>query len=174
MSSGYTSTSVYASPSSASSPTCGPFPCAITSSCSSAIGASAAHAVRTLVRWFSAVSGSPRRSSAFPPRATTTRTSALQRRDEDGLDRVHPVLGLVEDERSIRLEHLVGDLERLESVLVEDLLADLRVRAVERRQAVHELDVRVARQRHRLAVDLVGEEQVDALGPHGIGLAHRD
>src|SRR3954468_7790091 len=123
-------------------------------------GAIRSAASLTLVRWFSAVSGSPRRSSAFPPSATTTRTSALQRRDEDGLDRVHPVLGLVEDERCVGLEHLVGDLERLEPVLVEDLLADLRVRAVERRQAVHELDVRVARQRHRLAVDLVGEEQV--------------
>jgi hypothetical protein len=45
----------------------------MTSSCSSASGASALHAVRALARWFSAVSGSPRRSSAFPPSATTTR-----------------------------------------------------------------------------------------------------
>ena len=52
----------------------GPFPCEMTRSCSSATGASALHAARALARWFSAVSGSPRRSSALPPSATTTRT----------------------------------------------------------------------------------------------------
>ena len=78
-SSGYTSTAVYAEPCRASSPTCGPFPCEITSSCSSATGARAAQAAWAFARWFSAVSGSPRRSSAFPPSATTTRTSQLPR-----------------------------------------------------------------------------------------------
>ena len=58
--------------------------------------------------------------------------------------------------------------------LLVDLLADLRVRVVERRQAVHELDVGVAGERHRLRVDLVGHEQLDALGPDLVGLAHRD
>ena len=48
-SSGYGSTSVYAEPCSASSPTCGPFPCEITSSCSSASGASALQAIRAFV-----------------------------------------------------------------------------------------------------------------------------
>jgi hypothetical protein len=45
---------------------------------------------------------------------------------------------------------------------------------VKRRQAVHELDVRVAGQRHRLHVDLVGRQQLDPLRPHVVGLAHRD
>ena len=58
--------------------------------------------------------------------------------------------------------------------LLEDLLPDLRLGVVERRQAVHELHVRVAGQRHRLGVHLVGQEQLDALRPDLVGLAHRD
>src|SRR5215831_7617617 len=42
------------------------------SSCFSAIGARRSQATPTFSRWFSAVIGCPRRSSAFPPRATTT------------------------------------------------------------------------------------------------------
>src|SRR3954469_12332678 len=56
----------------------------MTSSCSSASGASAAQATRAFARWFWAVRGCPRRSSAFPPRAATTRTvtpSGCCRRD---------------------------------------------------------------------------------------------
>jgi len=53
-------------------PICGPFPCEMISSCRSAIGARWSHATRTLAHWFSTVIGWPRRSSAFPPRATTT------------------------------------------------------------------------------------------------------
>ena len=75
---GTRATSLYAAPWSASRPTCGPFPCETTSSCSSATGASASHAARAFARWFSAVSGSPRRSKAFPPRATTTLTLSSQ------------------------------------------------------------------------------------------------
>ena len=95
---------------SASRPTCGPLPCERTSSCSAAIRASARAADRTLARWRSAVIGSPRRSRALPPRATTTRIgrpSAAERRDHDGLDRVHPVLGLVEHDRALGLEDVV-------------------------------------------------------------------
>ena len=58
--------------------------------------------------------------------------------------------------------------------LLEDLLADLGVRVVERRQAVHELHVRIAGQLHRLGVHLIGEQQRDALLPDVVGLAHRD
>src|SRR5213592_2176464 len=118
-SSGYGSTSVYAEPCSASRPTCGPLPCEMTSSCSSATGASALHATRAFARWFSAVSGSPRRSRAFPPSAATTRMSVRQRGDQHRFDGVQPVLGLVEDERRRRLEHLFGDLERLHPELLE-------------------------------------------------------
>src|SRR5204863_9725388 len=96
-----------------------------------ASGASARHAMRALARWFSAVRGCPRRRSAFPPSAATTRISHPQRRDHDGLDRVEAVLGLVEDDRRWRLEDFLGHLERFEPELVEDLLPDRRVGVVE-------------------------------------------
>src|SRR5690349_14660094 len=98
-----------------------------------------------LARWAAAVRGSPRRSRALPPRATTTRiASAAQRGDHDRLDRVHPVLGLVEDDGTVGLEHLVGDLQRVEALGPEDAFADGGVAVVERRQAVHEAHPRVA------------------------------
>ena len=50
-----------------------------------------------------------------------------ERRDHDGLDRVQPVLRLVEDERRRRLEDLLGHLEAVHPELLEDLLADLGV-----------------------------------------------
>src|SRR6478752_3871030 len=120
-SSGYVSTAVYAEPCSASSPTWGPLPCERTSSCSSAIGASARQAACAFSRWLDADSSCPRRSRALPPRATTTRTSAPERRDHHGLDRVHAVLGLVEDDRRGRLEDLLGDLQRGQPELLEEL-----------------------------------------------------
>src|SRR6478736_6779998 len=175
-SSGYASTSSYAAAWRASSPTCGPFPCEMTSSLPSAMGASCWAATRTFARCASAVIGWPRRSSALPPRATTMRMggSVPDRGDEDRLDRVHPVLGLVEHDRRRRLEHLVGDLELGQPMLLEHLLADLRVRVVERGQAVHELRVRVAGRGHRGGVDLVRQELPDPLRPDLLGLAHRD
>ena len=48
-----------------------------------------------------------------------------------------------------RLEDLVGDLHPVEAELLEDLLADLGLAVVEGRQAVHELDARVAGRRHQ-------------------------
>ena len=59
--------------------------------------------------------------------------SPAQRGDHDGLDRVHAVLGLVEHDRVRRLEHLVGDLQRVQAGVLVDLLADLRAPVVERR-----------------------------------------
>src|SRR3954464_15767590 len=97
----------------------------MTSSCSSASGASARQAARAFSRWLEAESACPRRSSALPPRATTTRTSAPEGGDHDRLDRVHAVLGLVEDDRRGGLEDLLGDLERGHAELRLDLLADL-------------------------------------------------
>ena len=43
------------------------------------------------------------------------------------------------------LEDLVGDLQAVHAVGLEDLLADLGLAVVEGRQAVQELDLRVAR-----------------------------
>src|SRR6201989_3046531 len=139
MSSGYGSTSVYAAAWSASRPTWGPLPWQSRSWCSCATAARAGAADRTLRRWFSAVIGSPRLSRALPPSATTTRMRSLlrcslarsvarsvaERRDHARLDRVQPVLGLVEDDRVLGLEDLVGHLEAVHAVLLEDLLADL-------------------------------------------------
>src|SRR5690348_14837051 len=108
----------------------------MTSSCSRAIGANAAHALTTFSRWFSAVKGCPLRSRHYrrerPPRAL----SAPQRCHEHGLDRVQSVLRLVEHHRGRRLEHLVGDLECAEAVLLVDLLADAGLGVVKGRQAM--------------------------------------
>src|SRR3954447_26772214 len=111
-SSGYASTSLYADACNARSPTCGPLPCDSTSWCSPATGANAVAAVRMLARWFSAVIGSPRFNSALPPSATRTRiVSAPERCDENRLDGVEAILGLIEHDAGRRLEHLAGDLE---------------------------------------------------------------
>ncbi len=57
---------------SASTPTWGPLPCVITSRRPWATAASAAAAPSTFVRWWATSGGSPRRSRALPPSATTT------------------------------------------------------------------------------------------------------
>ena len=102
--------------------------------------------MRTFARCASAVIGSPRLSSALPPRATTTFTMLLRSTrqlpsggDHHGLDRVHPVLGLVPHDGSFGLEHVVRDLHAVEPEALEHLLADLRVAVVEGGEAVHEL-----------------------------------
>src|SRR4051794_37551841 len=140
------------------------------------MAASAGAAERTLRRWVSAVIGSPRFSRALPPSATTTRTttaSRTERGDHDRLDGVQAVLRLVEHDGVLGLEDVVGDLEALEPVLLEDLLPHLRLAVVERRQAVHELHLRVPGPGDRLAVDLVRLEELDPFAPHALVLAHR-
>src|SRR3954447_7781707 len=175
MSSGKGSTSWYALAWSASRPTCGPLPCEITSWCSPASGAIAAAATVMLCCCASAVIGSPRLSSAFPPSAMRILTgSRPEGRDHHGLDGVQPVLGLVEHDGALRLEHLIGDLEPVEPEPLEDVLADDRVTVVERRKAVQELHVRVAGAAKQLRVHLVRPQQADALLPHGRVFAHRD
>src|SRR5215217_6838889 len=176
-SSGYASTSSYADTCSASSPTCGPFPCDRTSRWLRATAASAGAALRTFARCASAVMGSPRFRSAFPPSATTTlivSSSLAERGDHDGLDGVHPILGLVEDDRPLRLEYLLGHLQPVQAEPLVDVCADLRLPVVERGQAVHELDVRVASPPHDVEVHLVRLQEIDALLPHARVLAHRD
>ena len=91
-----------------------------------------------------------------------------------GLDRVHPVLGLVPDDRSLGLEDVVRDLHPVQPEPLVHLLADLGLAVVERRQAVHELDGRVAGLGDELGVDLVGREELDPLVPDRRVLAHRD
>src|SRR4051812_10534939 len=182
MSSGYGSTSAYAAACSASSPTCGPLPCDRTRWWSRATAASPGAADRTFARWFSAFIDSPRFSSAFPPRATTTRmttsrvrsSSVAQRGDHDGLDGVEAVLRLVEDDRVLGLEHVVGDLQPVHAEALVDVLADLGPAVVEGRQAVHEPDLRVPGALDDRRVHLVGGQQLDPLLPDRLLLAHGD
>src|SRR5450755_4782177 len=61
-----------------------------------------------------------------------------QGRHEQGLDGVHPVLGLLEYDRPCGLENLLGDLGAVEAELLEDPAAERGVAVVHRRQAVHE------------------------------------
>ena len=87
---------------------------------------------------------------------------------------MHPVLGLVEDDRAIGLENVVGHLQARATGAVEDVVADLRLTVVESRETVHELDLGVARQRQEFGVDLVVRQQGDALVPLPFGLPHRE
>src|ERR671912_445180 len=132
----------------------------------------------TLARWASAVIGSPRFSSALPPRATTTLIavprSLAQGGHHHGLDGVHPVLGLIPDERVLGLEDLVGDLHAVQAELLVDVLADLGLAVVEGRQAVQEPDPGVPGPADHVGVHLVGLEELDPLLPHALVLAHRD
>src|ERR1044072_732546 len=99
----------------------------------------------TLRGWFAALIGPPRRSRAFPPSATTMSMSVPQRRDEDRLDGVHPVLRLLERDVAARLEDLVGHFDAVgHAEVLGDVAADGRLGVVKRGQAVHELDLRVA------------------------------
>src|SRR5215204_7604570 len=69
--------------------------------------------------------------------------SGGQGRDENGLDRVHPVLGLFEDDRRGRLEDFLGHFHAIDPELLVDFFAHLRLAVVERGKAMHELHVRV-------------------------------
>jgi hypothetical protein len=95
--------------------------------------------------------------------------------DEHRLDGVQAVLRLVEDDARRRPEDLVGDLEpRGHAAVFHHLPADGRVLVVERRQAVHDLDGRVAGLRQEVGVHLVRRQHPDALGPDVLRLAHGD
>ena len=71
-----------------------------------------------------------------------------ERRDHQRLDGVQPILGLVEDDRGLRLEDVVGHLEGREAALLEDLPTDLGLGVVKGREAVHELHVGIAGRLH--------------------------
>src|SRR5829696_9455736 len=62
---------------------------------------------------------------------STQPASGCQGRDENGLDRMHPVLGLVEDNRRRRLEDLLGHLHAIDPERLVDLLAHLGFAIVE-------------------------------------------
>ena len=100
----------------------------------------------TLARCASAVIGSPRRSSALPPRATTMRMASVpERRDENRLDGMHSVLRLLEGDVHLGFEHLLGHFHAPSRPNCScDVPADLGLQIVERRQAMHEFDTRVA------------------------------
>src|SRR5262245_36137360 len=127
---------------SAKSPTCGPLPCEMTMSLSAVTGAMARAATRTFSRWFATVMASPRFGRALPPSAMTMRRRAIalfaEGRDQDGLDGVQAILRLVEYDRRRRLEHIFGDFESVQAVLLINRLAHLGVAVVERGQAVQE------------------------------------
>jgi len=92
--------------------------------------------------------------------------SASEGGDNDGLDRVQAVLGLVEDDAGGRAEDLAGDLEAGgHAGVLHDLPSDGGVRVVEGGQAVHELHGRVARLAQKVGVDLIGGEELDPFGP---------
>ena len=82
---------------------------------------------------------------------------------------MHSVFGFVENLGILRLEHFIGDFERAGG------LRDFGVEIVESRQAVeeHEPAVEVARRAHEVHVDLVGTQELDALGRLRL-FAHRD
>src|SRR3954466_5913594 len=133
-------------------------------------------AVRMLARWFSAVIGCPRRSSALPPSAITMRmSSSTERGHQDSLDGVHPILGLLEGDVRRTLEDILGDLDAVREVRVlrGDLCTDLRLAIVERGETVHELHPGIACRTHQFGVDLKREKHVDAVAPRLDGLTHR-
>src|SRR5487761_1912713 len=145
--------------SSASIPTWGPLPWVTMISLPSQMRANCATASTTWCCWISAPGRSPRWSRAFPPRAATTRISGLhQRGDHDRLDRVQAVLRLVEDDRRLRLEDLVGDFEGAEIVALVEFGAHVSRGVVQRRQAVHEPHLGIVRGHQEVVVHLVGAE----------------
>ena len=64
---------------------------------------------------------------------------------------MQPVLSLVEDDRSFRFEHLVGDFQGAQAIFLIDFLPKFRTGVMERGQTVHEFRGRVLRQSYELA-----------------------
>lgn len=101
------------------------------------------------------------------------RISGPQSGDKDRLYGVHPIFSLVEHDGCRGLKHFVGDFHFRDAELFRDVLAHLRVGIVERGQAVHELDARIAGQLHQFGIDLIGQQQLDPFCPFLLWLAHR-
>ena len=84
-------------------------------------------AARALARWFSARERLTAPEQRVAPEGDDARRTVSSREggDQDGLDRVQSVLGLVEDDAGRRLEDLVGDLEAVRHAgRLGDLAAD--------------------------------------------------
>ncbi|MGI9509079.1 MAG: hypothetical protein ACR2QJ_07000 [Geminicoccaceae bacterium] len=94
--------------------------------------------------------------------------------DQNGLDCVHAVLCLVEDDRRFGFELLLCDLHAVDPVIFLHFGADLCLRVAEGGEAVHELCVSIAGLAHHLAGHLIWREQGDSLLPGGVRLAYRD
>ena len=153
---------------SASSPTCGPLPWVMTEL------VLAAERRQRLGRDADVARAGSRRSS--PRRAAAARCRPGRRRsrpmaqsanggDEDRLDRVHAVLGLVEDDRC-RLSNTssvtsISEMPNFSSISLPTLVSVLWNAG---RQCMN-LTLRVAGLLHQRLVDLVGREQLDALRP---------
>ena len=84
---------------------------------------------------------------------------------------MHAIFGLVEHDRALGLENLIGDLELLDAELLGDGGADRRLGVVIGRQAVHE-DSIVGSHAHNLGGHAIGLQKLDALAPNLVGLAH--
>jgi hypothetical protein len=95
------------------------------------------------------------------------------RGDKHRLDRMQPVLGLIEDDRGGGFEHLVRHLHASNAIGLEHSLARDRVAVVEGGQAVQEFGVGLPVRSITFLRDREGRQQRDALGPDGFGLAHR-
>ena len=88
-----------------------------------------------------------------------------QRRDHHRLDRVHPVLGLVEDDRALGLEDLVGDLHPVSPKRSKISSPTSVSRSWNAGRQCMNLTAGLPVRPSSVAVDLVRREQLDPLVP---------
>ena len=79
-----------------------------------------------------------------------------KRCDQNRLDRVHPVLRLLEGDLHLRYEHVLGHFHRRQTELLVNVAPHLGLQVVKRRQAMHELDPWIAECLQQSHVDLIG------------------
>src|SRR6185312_7849893 len=100
--------------------------------------------------------------------------SLTERGDEDRLDGVQPVFGLVEYDAGAGVEYLARYLQaRGHAGVVHYFAPDNRVRVVVCGQAVHEFDHRVPALFHQLGVYLIRLEHPHAFRPDVFSFTHR-
>ena len=99
-------------------------------------------------------------------RDVATREGLLaQRRHHHRFDGVHPVFRLIENHARRRLKHLVSHFHTaVQAVIGGHLFAQRGLVVMECRQAVEELDLRIAGQRQHRTVNLIIAEQGDTFG----------
>ena len=97
-----------------------------------------------------------------------------QRRHHHRFDGMHAVFRLVENDARRGFKYLVGHFHTtVQAVLRRHLFAERGLVVVERGQAVEEFHLRIAGQRHHLAIYLIPAQQRDTLRPLLFGFAHR-